>query len=243
MSKLPRKSDGFTLVEVLIAIAIIATLVMLTAPMNRGGSGERARQASCLNNMKQISLALLSYEDEHGTLPPAFTVDEEGNRLHSWRTLLLPYLELQKLYETIDLTKPWDDPANKQARETFLEVYECPSAHSDDGSTTYLAVVGADCVFSEKGSRKTTDVVDGAAETITFLDVAWSRDEHWMSPEDISPKEVLEMFDSHETHHPGVYQAAFLDGHATAISEDVDREALRAMLTIAGGESLEDFDD
>lgn len=243
MNKFPRKSDGFTLVEVLIAIAIIATLVMLTAPMNRGGSGERARQASCLNNMKQISLALLNYEEEHGTLPPAFTVDENGNRLHSWRTLLLPYLELQKLYETIDLTRPWDDPANKLARETVVEVYQCPSAYRNDGPTTYLAVVGPNSVFSANGGRKTSEVVDGTANTITFLDVAHNRSVHWMSPEDISPEEVIDMFAAVEGNHVGIYQAAFLDGHATAISEDVDREALRAMLTIAGGESLGDFDD
>lgn len=243
MSKLPRKSDGFTLVELLVVIAIIATLLALLAPMQRGGGRETARRITCLNNLKQISLALLNYEEEHGTLPPAFTVDENGNRLHSWRTLLLPYLELQKLYDTIDLTKPWDDPANEQARETFVEVYECPSAHSDDGSTTYLAVVGPDCVFSADGARSSSDVVDGAAETITFLDVAWSRDIHWMSPEDISPEEVIEMFNAHEAHHPAIYQVAFLDGHATAIPEDIEREALRAMLTIAGGESLEGFAD
>ena len=72
----------------------------------------------CANNLKQIALALRNYESVYHALPPAYTVDAEGKPLHSWRTLILPYLEQQALYDKIDLSKPWDDPANKEAYET-----------------------------------------------------------------------------------------------------------------------------
>ena len=45
----------------------------------------------CVNNLKQIALALHNYEEVYKVLPPAYTVDAQGRPLHSWRTLILPY--------------------------------------------------------------------------------------------------------------------------------------------------------
>ena len=75
------------------------------------------------NNLKQIALALLNYEQAHHALPPAYTVDAQGRPLHSWRTLILPYLDQESLYQTIDLSKPWNDPANAKALETSLPFF------------------------------------------------------------------------------------------------------------------------
>src|SRR5918997_1599426 len=84
------------------------------------------RRIRCLNNLKQIVLALHNYEQAHKALPPAYTVDATGRPLHSWRTLILPYLEQEPLYRAIDLSKPWNDPANARALETTLLVFGCP---------------------------------------------------------------------------------------------------------------------
>ncbi|MEZ6144785.1 MAG: DUF1559 domain-containing protein [Planctomycetaceae bacterium] len=51
-----------------------------------------SRHLQCKNNLKQIMLALHNYHDDFGTFPPAYTVDENGKRMHSWRTLIWPYL-------------------------------------------------------------------------------------------------------------------------------------------------------
>ncbi len=75
-------------------------------------------------------------------LPPAYTTDADGKPLHSWHTLILPYMGESHLYNTIDLTKPWDDPENAAAFETILLVYCCPSAREgEDNRTSYLAIV------------------------------------------------------------------------------------------------------
>ena len=71
---------------------------------------EAARRMSCSNNIKQIGLAMQNYHTAYGTLPPAYTVDAQGRPLHSWRTLILPFIEQQALYGEIDLSKPWNDP-------------------------------------------------------------------------------------------------------------------------------------
>jgi Protein of unknown function (DUF1559) len=77
---------------------------------------EAARQVATGNNMPMISLALMNYEHTFKQFPPAYTVDAEGNKLHSWRTLILPLLEENSVYNTIDFSKPWDAPENNAAR-------------------------------------------------------------------------------------------------------------------------------
>jgi hypothetical protein len=191
--------------------------------------------------VKLIALALLAYEADHGTLPPAYTVDADGNRLHSWRTLILPYVEQSELYETIDLAKPWDDPANAQAREAFIDLYYCPSSTHEDGLTTYLAIVGPDCAFSGSVPCKLSEVKDDAGKTIVLVDVHSDQAVHWMSPRDITAEELIGRSPDWHAHHATVMVTGYLDGHAKALPLDLDRDILRTMTTIAGGESLDFF--
>src|SRR5262245_36536395 len=96
---------------IIVILGFLAALFLLMPRTSR----EAFRRVICANNLKQIGVALHSYHDKYGSLPPAYTVDASGKRLHSWRTLILPFLEGDDLYQKIDLTKPWDDPANKEA--------------------------------------------------------------------------------------------------------------------------------
>jgi len=193
-----------------------------------------------MNNLKQIALALLTYESTNGTLPPAYTVDAEGNRLHSWRTLLLPYMEQSQLFDTIDLSKTWDDPANSKARETIVEAYVCPSSPEPLGLTNYLAVVGPGFVFSDSGPRKLSEVSDSRSATVMVVDVGTKQAVHWMSPHDASEDILLEYGPKSRMNHPGIMLAACVDGHVRTLSLEIDKGALQAMLTIAGGETIAD---
>jgi len=121
-----------------ISIVIILTLGVMLLPATRR-SREPARRAQCQNNLKQIANALIEYQYLHGEPPPLYTVDSAGRPLHSWRTLLLPHLEEEKLYKQIDLTKPWDDPIHDDVRKAAVRVYACPSLDLTDGKTVYVA--------------------------------------------------------------------------------------------------------
>ena len=116
---------GSRLVEVLVVLSIIAMLIALLLPATRSGR-YAARRAECVNNLKQIALALHNYEQAHKALPPAYTVDANGRPLHSWRTLILPYLEQESIYRTIDLSKPWNDPANAKASRPTSPFFDAP---------------------------------------------------------------------------------------------------------------------
>ncbi len=237
--KLRRTSPLSMLATVAAVVVIGGIVVALLLPAVRT-AGPAAHRNHCLNNVKQIVLALHIYHDVHKSFPPAYTVDVDGNRLHSWRTLILPYMEQQALYEKIDLTKPWNDPANELARSVFVDTYVCPSAIVDDEPlSTYVAVVGDEAFFPGAATRRFDDLADGSNQTIAVIEVAAERAVHWMSPEDISIDEVLAMVrEGISNHSGGVLVAGFADGHADPVASDIDPESLRALLTFAGGEVI-----
>ena len=220
------------------AFVILGLLIAMMLPVTR-----RARPAAlrngCLNNMRQLGLAILNYESVHGTLPPAYTVDENGNRLHSWRTLILPYIEEQALYESIDLTKPWDHPDNAAAYEVIPSVFVCPGSRSDD-NVTYMAVEGPDCCFNGSTPRSLSEITDGSAKTIMIIEVGEKHAVHWMEPRDADESTILSFGPDWVTGHNGIIIASFVDNHTRSISLETPQEKLRAMLTIAGGEEIEE---
>lgn len=220
-----------------LGVAVLAIALLL--PASRGAR-EAARRSGCSNNVKQIMLALEQYHSVHGAFPPAYTVDEDGNRLHSWRTLILPYAEHSALYATIDLSKPWNDPANAAARQTTTSFYTCPNADHPANHTTYLAVVGSDGIFSGPVARKRSEVTDGSSNTIAVIDAGQQQAVHWMSPYDTDEATFLAYNAESPTPHPGVLVVGLLDGAVVAISLDSDKDERRALLTVDGNEPRTD---
>lgn len=230
-----RNSILWTLRNVLIVCAILGVVVMLLLPAVRLDRGA-ARRSSCSNHLKQIMIGLQNYHDEYGVFPPAYTVDAEGNRLHSWRTLILPYVEQQQLYDKIDLSKPWNDPVNAEAAKTRISTYQCPSLMLPDGHTSYLAVVSpGSCLGSEP--RKWNDITDGAANTICVLEVTAEHAIPWMSPEDADEAIVLAMGSTTKPPHPSGGNAAFVDAHIQFLGKDVTADQRRALISIAGDDN------
>src|SRR5262245_60656054 len=102
-----RRQFNEALVAVFTGFALACLL--LPAVQSPGGGG---RRATCANNLRNISLALCQYHDIHGTFPPAYITDEDGRPMHSWRVLLLPYLDQHSVYRQYRFDEPWDGPNN-----------------------------------------------------------------------------------------------------------------------------------
>jgi prepilin-type processing-associated H-X9-DG protein len=218
--------------------AIVGLVIALLLPTVRS-SREAARRNSCFNNLKQIGLGLQNYADAHGHYPPAYTTDAAGNRLHSWRTLVLPFCESSPLYSSIDLTKPWDDPANAKAASTVIRFYQCPSVAFDDPEsplTTYLAIVTPESAIRAANSRTPEELEKVAANALLIIDAPKEKAVRWMSPEDADETALSEILDSDETqsqHSGNILLGLFADGHVAAIPKDIDPAALRAMTTVS----------
>jgi type II secretory pathway pseudopilin PulG len=233
----PSTPFRFRLVELLVVLGVIAVLVALLLPFVRT-SGEASRRSQCSNHLKQIGIALHNYADTYGSLPPAYTVDAAGNRLHSWRTLILPYLEQKSLYDKVDLSKPWDDPANQPARETRVSVYACPSANLATGHTTYLAVDTPVSAMPGSTGRTFADISDGTSQTLVVFEVDKKHAVHWMDPTDASEGMVVNFAAGKTLAHPGGTQCLLANGTVRFLGTDVKPDELRAMIAVAGGEDL-----
>ncbi len=235
-----RKRSRVTLFRVLLAFSIIATLFALLFPARRGAR-EAARRTQCKNNLKNIALALHNYESHFHALPPAYTIDADGKPLHSWRTLILPYLDEQGLYGGIDLTKPWNDPAKAEAYKTVPQVYRCPSATLLPGFTSYLGIVGSNACFHPTAPRAFSEMTDDTSETLMVFEVAPEQAVHWMAPQDASEEMVMNFGNDGKLAHTGGTQVAFADGHVQFLSENLDRETRRALISIAGNDRVGEF--
>lgn len=127
---------GFTLVELLLVIAIIGTLIALLLPAVQAAR-EAARRSACTNNLKQIGLALHSHHDARKRFPPGarwgrHAPPDKRKRHGSALVHLLPYLEQQNVYDAFDFTKRSIDAAvypgtNRLIGSTRIDVYLCPS--------------------------------------------------------------------------------------------------------------------
>lgn len=219
-------------------LAILGVLVLLGGMLlpARRGAREAARRMSCGNNLKQIGLALHNYYDEHHALPPAYTVDADGMPLHSWRTLILPYMEQGALYEKIDLSKPWDDPANRAAYESTVKNYRCPSVDLPPTHTTYLAVLAPGGCFRPTEPRDVADITDDTDLTLMVIELDAKRAVHWMSPTDATEADVLNLGNVAKLPHRASVMAACASGGVRAISAKSKPEALRALISIAGSD-------
>lgn len=200
---------GFTLVELLVVIAIMGILIALLLPAVQAAR-ESARRTHCLNNLKQIGIALQNYADTHGRLPPSSTSDVDFGvwnyaadptvHLHSWRSLILPYVEGANLAQYLDYKSSALAPNNRRAAETIVLLYRCPSYAGRDyseekkytaisqflaianymamGATTIGSLWGPDASGKRRpngamyclSDTKLADVTDGLSHTIFVVE-------------------------------------------------------------------------
>ncbi len=205
---------------------------------------EAGRRHDCIQQVRRITLAVLLYERDHGTLPPAHSADAAGNPLHSWRVLLLPYLGHESLYEKIRLDEPWDSPHNRQFHGEAVAFYRCPSdPAAKPGQTTYSVVVGPDMPF-EAGEGKR--LADFGPDSDDMILVGERTDPVcWMDPtREVSQAAADEGIDARSfgsgppgpgrigSHHPGVANFGFRNGAVRPLSsaeddfDEVDRQEL-----------------
>lgn len=121
---------GMSLVELMVAIAIVGGLIGLLLPAVQQ-SREAARRAHCLNNLRQIGVGLHLYHEVYtsfpiGCLERRLTRDNTKRQI-AWSAWLLPYIEQQALYKSLDLSTPFDSSKNATGAATVVSVYVCPS--------------------------------------------------------------------------------------------------------------------
>ena len=189
----------------------------------------------CMTNMQMIVLAMLLYHEDHGTLPPAFTIDANGTPLHSWRVLLLPYLGHDELYAKIRLDEPWDSEHNRQFHHESLDVYRCPSTTLGDGETSYTVVIGEETAFNDSGTgRKLSDFGPKSADLILLGEMQPAR--CWMQPLEATWEDAKYLTTSRRASvlfsnaHSWGGNFAFRDGSVRFMSDTINTDKWNGML-------------
>ena len=210
---------------------------------------DSSQRMQCSNNVRQIALAMLNYESAYKQLPPAYTVDAEGKRLHSWRTMILPFMGEQALFSRIDLSKPWDDPANAFLKEVDVSLFRCPSSKIAPGMTTYQAIDDPRSVFPGSESQKLENIRDGTSNTILLFESDSVNAVHWAEPKDQSMSSFLSSSKLQariknesspvKLSHKGGRNVVMVDSSTQFIPNGTNQEVLEGLATCQGGEAVE----
>lgn len=185
-------------------------------------------------------MAVANYEANHGHYPPAYILGPDGKPWHSWRILILPYIEGQAIYDQYDFNEPWDGPNNRKLAGLMPQIYRF-SSHEEANTqiTNYLAVVGQETLWPGEGTTHSDEVTDGLGQTIQIVENS-GLGVHWMEPRDLDFATM-----SFELGHPDGISSWYKDpaivtanGSVLRLKPGLQPETLRALLTIRGGERL-----
>jgi prepilin-type N-terminal cleavage/methylation domain-containing protein len=127
-----RRRNGFTLIELLVVIAIIAVLIALLVPAVQKVR-EAAARTQCINNLKQLGIAMIAYADQYANaFPPSHTTKNSlppyPTTKHHWVPFVLPFMEQGDLFNKYDFTSDFDVGGNINLITTNIPTFICPSA-------------------------------------------------------------------------------------------------------------------
>jgi hypothetical protein len=199
-----------------------------------------------VNNLKQIGLALRNYHDAYGCFPPAYLADTHGRPMHSWRVLILPWLEQKAIYDRYRFDEPWNGPNNRKLHALVIPSYTCRTHPRPGHSTAYAAIVGPKAAWYGAKPMRLGDVQDDPNQTIHVIEVS-APAIHWMEPRDIPFDRMSFAIGGPDTrvrpssHHPGGANILMMSGAARWLSAKIAPEHLRALLTIAGRDDVGEF--
>jgi hypothetical protein len=201
---------------------------------------EAARRAQCVNNLKQILLAMHNYAAGHGSFPPDYSKGPDGKPLLSWRVLILPYLEQKTLYGEFHKDEPWDSEHNKALISRMPAVYTCPSGSrtlAKEGKTTYLTPRGPATTFPGAEAVRLQDITDGTSNTIFVVDasdaaaVTWTKPDDWDIAVELNAQALF-------GHHPKGTNFGLGDGVVRFLKETIAPKVLRELTTCNGNEFI-----
>ena len=221
-----------------LAVATIGTALLLPAVQ---AAREAARRMQCANQMRQLGIALHNHHDVYDVFPPLYSVDERsGKPLHSWRVLILPFIEEAALYEAIRLDEPWDSEHNKQFHDRVPSIFRCPS--NPDVGCCYSGIAGEGFIPATPGfprsGLKIGAITDGTSYTLAIVEVREPL--NWMDPTaDVTLKELEKGINAGGrlgSFHPGGCSAVMFDASYRFLVDGMDSAVLRAWATPAAGD-------
>ena len=142
------------------------------------------------NYVRQLTLAIINYENGRGAFPPAYKTDDTGKPVHSWRVLILPNIEQSALHRKYDFDEPWDGPNNIKLLDQMPQIYACCTKDSPANSTPYKLVVDKGTPFEGGQTIGYGDILDGSSNTFAVVEDL-RNPVPWTKPEDLTIEQAV----------------------------------------------------
>lgn len=241
--------------ELFVVALVIVGLFAIIAPAIRAAR-EASRRHECANHLKSVALALQAYHDNCRGLPPSRFANDDGAPLHSWRSMIMPYLEAGPFYHIYSFDEPWDGPLNNRIvigdPVTYPEkhggittavfarpaTYHCPSATQRPADrTSQVVITGPGTIFpADNVGLKFADITDGLSNTLLVGEMD-PPTIHWLEPRDLEFAKLPLQINSRSrpclsSGHPGGVNAAMADGSVHFLSNEMAPNQVRTLLLI-----------
>lgn len=198
----PVAQPGFSKLGCMLAIGLLLVVAAVDFVWDsyRTYNERLGRHHECRSTIARLMVALKSYEKTHQSLPPLFTTNPEGEKLHSWRTLLLPHLGFtaKDLYDELRLDEPWDSDHNRKIAESkrYIDVngyFQCElirelswSKPFASQTTSYVAVAGEGRKWMSNRFYPPSRRRSQLRHVVLLVTEIRDSNIHWMEPTDIT---------------------------------------------------------
>lgn len=192
-------------------------------------------KAESVSNLKQIGMAFMLFEQEHGYLPSVTTELPGGKHPVSWRVAILKYLD-QELYNQYKLDEPWDSDDNMKLLEKLPSIYRHPNQEEGITNTCYVTLAGENTATGNGDTKIkiTDDITDDPRQTILvtegFTRIPWTKPEdHLVGDEAPLP--------TRRPQRQG-WHAVFVDGSTHFISSETSEDTLQSLISRNDGKRI-----
>jgi hypothetical protein len=198
----------------------------------------------------EFGMAMHHYASQHeGRFPPAATFDKDGRPLHSWRVLLLPFLEKDDLYKQFKLDEPWDSPHNKPLLAKMPHCYRDTRLDGPQDRTFFQVFVGPGTAFERQDLSLARDFPDGTSDTLLVVEAAsyvpWTQPKDLVYDSSKPPSRLGGRFTRTVrwlgwlSRKQPIALACFADGSVRSLRNPVEEKFLRGLITRNGGETVD----
>jgi hypothetical protein len=189
-----------------------------------------------------IGMALHNYHDAYRSFPPLAVYDAQGRPLLSWRVLILPFLQETELFNQFRLDEPWDSQHNRPLADRMPALFRCPSDKSPKpNASSYVAVSGEGTMFPHRRVVNIRDVKDGTSMTAVVGEIRHSA-VLWTKPDDALLDDRFVAPGPFGSAHEHRWQFLMGDGTARFVRATTDPKVIHGLMTIAGGEPIDEDD-
>jgi hypothetical protein len=232
-------SGGIAMKRTVLAAALFAAGLCMASTLVSSARADPPTQAQIRmsqNNLKQIAISFHNYASAYPNMPNN-VYDQSGKPLLSWRVLILPFLEEDKLYKEFKLDEPWDSDNNKKLIARMPKVYAPVRVKAKEGETFYQGFVGDKAVFGAgKIIKMPASFPDGTSNTALVFEagdpINWTKPDELAYDEKKALPKLGGLFD-------GEFNVALADGSVMLCKKSADEGELRKLIMPADGQPID----